>query len=270
MHRPSPSTTALQAQLHRQSASLAVFLPAGLTDRAPERRTIDDLADSGLDVFEVGVPHRSPVLDGPTISAAYQQALARGTFVHDVLGTVSYAAMRAPVVVMTYWDPVALYGPRRFARDMMSAGAAGIMVVDLPRAQTRTWTNTLAEAGLTAPRLVPADTVDDDLAELCATASGWLYTPAATAPTGYQGALDLPRLARSVQRLRKASALPVVSGVGISTPDYARAVAPLVNGVVVGSPVVRALTSASLEAAASLVADFAAAVHTPTAEASCG
>lgn len=266
-----PASTPLDIQLRRPYTSLGVFLPAGMTDSADEQRTIDALADSGVDLFEIGVPCRTPFLDDPVIASAYYEALARGTHVRDVLGTVSYASRRAPVVVMTYWESVALYGPRRFAREMKSAGAAGIMVVDLPDAQARIWSDTLAEAGLSSPRLVLPHTTDAALAQACATASGWLYAPAAAQEsTGYQGPLDLAALARSVRRLRKASALPVVAGIGISTPALARAVAPLVNGVVVGSPIVGALAWTGREAAAGLVADFATAVGTPVGEASRG
>ncbi|MFD4942247.1 tryptophan synthase subunit alpha [Streptomyces sp. NPDC058409] len=265
-----PASTPLDIQLRRPYTSLGVFLPAGMTESADEQRTIDALANRGIDLFQIGVPCPTPFLDGPVIASAYYEALARGTHVHDVLGTVSYASTRAPAVVMTYWESVALYGPRRFAREMKTAGAAGIMVVDLPDAQARIWSDTLAEAGLSSPRLVLPHTTDAALAQACATASGWLYAPAAQESTGYQGPLDLAALARSVRRLRKASALPVVAGIGISTPALARAVAPLVNGVMVGSPIVGALASTGRAAAAGLVADFATAVVTPVEKASHG
>ncbi|MDV9196045.1 tryptophan synthase subunit alpha [Streptomyces sp. Wh19] len=237
-----------------------MFLPAGLTAPPAERNTIDALSESGTDLFEIGVPHRAPVLDGPTITAAYHEALDRGTRVRDVLSTVSHAASHAPVVVMAYWESVAQYGPRLFARDMRSAGAAGIMVVDLADSLAGTWAATLTETSLACPRLVSPQTADDALDEVCASASGWLYAPATHHPTGYRGPVDLEGLARSVRRLREASALPVVSGIGISTPALARAIAPLVDGVMVGSPIVGALASAGREAAAALVAVFAAAV----------
>ncbi|UYM26320.1 tryptophan synthase subunit alpha [Streptomyces albus] len=74
-------------------------------------------------------------------------------------------------------------------------------------------------------------------------ASGWLYAPASTAPTGYRGPLDLDGLEASVRRLRSVTPLPVVAGVGISTPALAAAVSPMVDGIVVGSPVLRALAA---------------------------
>ncbi|MFE2936952.1 tryptophan synthase subunit alpha [Streptomyces sp. NPDC059278] len=243
-----------------------MFLPAGLTAPPAEQSTIDALSESGTDLFEIGVPHRAPVLDGPAITAAYHEALDRGTRVRDVLNTVSHAASHAPVVVMAYGESVARYGPRLFARDMRSAGAAGIMVVDLADSLAGTWAATLTETGLACPRLVPPQTAGD-LDEVCASASGWLYAPATHHPTGYRGPVDLEGLDRSVRRLRKASALPVVSGIGISTPALARAIAPLVDGVMVGSPIVGALASAGREEAAALVADFAAAVSAPAEDA---
>ncbi|GAA2442358.1 tryptophan synthase subunit alpha [Streptomyces pulveraceus] len=259
-----PTRTSLSTHLRSSSsASLGVFLPAGLMAPHAERRTIDVLAESGTDLLEIGVPHRAPVLDGPVITSAYHEALGRGTRVRDVVDTVSHAASRASVVVMAYWESVARYGTRLFARDMKSAGAAGVMVVDLPDSVAGTWAAMLTKTGLSSPRLVPPHTADNELDEVCASASGWLYAPAAHEPTGYQGPVDLEGLARSVRRLRRASPLPVVSGIGISTPALARSVAPLVDGVMVGSPIVGALTSAGREAAAALVADFATAVSAP-------
>ena len=111
---------------------------------------------------------------------------------------------------------------------------------------------------------MPRHTADTDLATVAADASGWLYAPASTAPTGYRGPLDIPALADFTKRLRAAIPLPVVSGVGISTPALAARVAPLVDAVVIGTPVVRALTTAP-EQAPALTAAFAQALNSHTA-----
>lgn len=109
-----------------------------------------------------------------------------------------------------------------------------------------------------APRPAPSPRID--LPNATAEASGWLYAPASTPPTGYQGALDIQALGSFIQRLRTASPLPVVSGVGISTPALAARVAPLVDAVVIGTPIVRALATAPAQAPA-LIASFARALH---------
>lgn len=240
-----------------------MFVPAGLHPLAAERRHLDQLAQADADLFEVGLATENAVLDGPVIQAAYHRALRRGNVLDAAVRAVEHAAGLRPTVVMTYWEPVHRHGPEHLAHLFADAGAAGVMVVDLPAHQAARWHNAARAAGLRTPRLVPRTTPDTRLPAAVAGASGWLYAPASTAPTGYRGPLDVPALADFTQRLRAVSPLPVVSGVGISTPALAARVAPVVNGVVIGTPVVRALATAP-DRAADVTAAFAQALPTPT------
>ncbi|MFI7102729.1 tryptophan synthase subunit alpha [Streptomyces sp. NPDC050161] len=265
MSQPAPAAAlALDDLLTQPRPALGVFVPAGLHGLSAQRRILDALADHGADLLEIGIPHAAPALDGPVITAAYRQALRRGTTMADVTQVVEHAALRAPVVVMSYWSTVQQHGPEALAAACAAAGASGIMVVDLPAEDADAWHRTAAAAGLTTPRLVPRDLPDTHLRRLAGQASGWLYAPAATARTGYRGPLDTPSLAEFTRRLRAASALPVVSGVGISSPRLAAVVAPHVDAVVIGTPIVRALTATPAQVP-SLVAEFADALHTSNA-----
>ncbi|WPR53979.1 tryptophan synthase subunit alpha [Streptomyces sp. S399] len=240
--------------------SLGVFLPSGLPG---VHRYVEALAPAlppGQDgFFEIGVPHAEAVYDGPLIRAVYRQALRDGATMADLLRTVEHAARHAPVVVMSYWEPVRRYGPERTALALAEAGADGAMIVDLPAAAAPAWHESAARAGITAPRFAAPDLPDADLCHLARLASGWLYAPASTAPTGYRGPLDLCGLGAAVRRLRTVTPLPVMAGVGISTPALAAAVSPVVDGIVVGRPVLRALAADPDEAPA-LVEQFARAV----------
>ncbi|WDT60195.1 tryptophan synthase subunit alpha [Streptomyces sp. G7(2002)] len=169
------------------------------------------------------------VLDGPVIQAAYHRALRRGNALDAAVRAVEHAAGLRPTVVMTYWEPVRRHGPEHLARLFADAGAAGGMVVDLAHHVAR-WHDTAREAGLRTPHLIPRTTPDTSLPAAVAGASGWLYAPASTAPTGYQGPVDIPALGHFTRRLSSVSPLPVVSGVGISTPALAARVAPVVTG----------------------------------------
>lgn len=251
---------ALQTLLEHPRCGLGVFLPAGLDAPATESRCIADIAHAGADLFEIGLPHHTPFLDGPVVRAAYEHALREGAAFDRTLRAVEYAAGHAPTVVMTYWDPVTRHGPEHVARCFASAGAAGVMVVDLPDDAADTWLEVTDAVGLAAPRLAPRATSAGQLDAISASASGWLYAPASDTPTGYRGPLDLTALATAVRRLHSASPLPIVSGVGISTPRLAADVAPLVDAIVIGSPVVRALQRGS-EESSELVAAFAEALR---------
>lgn len=257
------TATPLQTLLtpSRPRCPLGVFFPAGLHTPTAEHRHLDRLARAGADLFEVGLAHHTPFLDGPVIQSAYRRALQGGYILDRTLRAVEHAASLRPTVVMTYWEPVTRHGPEQLARLFADAGASGVMVVDLPDDAAGTWKQLTSAVGLTAPRLAPATATNRQLKSLQQTASGWLYAPASAAPTGYRGPLDLAALSAAVRRLRSTGALPVVSGVGISTPRLAATVAPLVDAVVIGTPVVRALDQGPDEASAT-VAAFARTLRT--------
>ncbi|MFJ9327331.1 tryptophan synthase subunit alpha [Streptomyces sp. NPDC101230] len=255
------TATRLYRVLTQPHCALGVFVPAGVHHPDIQCHQLDRLAQAGADLFEIGLPCADPALDGRLIRSAYHRALVKGEVIDRTVGAVAHAASLRPTVVMTYWEPVLRHGPEHLARLFAEAGAAGMMVVDLPRDETLRWHRAARAAGLSAPHLVPRTTADADLSAAVDGASGWLYAPASTGPTGYRGPLDLPALDAFAQRLRAASPLPVVSGVGISSPVLAAHVAPLVDAVVIGTPVVRALLSDPAPAAA-VTAAFAHALRT--------
>ncbi|MGW3862538.1 tryptophan synthase subunit alpha [Streptomyces sp. NPDC005047] len=250
--------------LAQPPCALGTFVPAGLHSPPAERHQLKQLAHAGADLFEIGLAHHDAHLDGPVIQHAYRRALRSGDALDSAVRAVACAAHLRPTVVMTYWEPIQRHGPESTARLFADAGAAGVMVVDLPDHHAERWQAAARHANLHTPRLVPRHTTDNDLATVAAHASGWLYAPASAAPTGYRGPLDIPALAAFTRRLRASSPLPVVSGVGISTPALAARVAPLVDAVVIGTPVVHALVSAP-EQAPPLIAAFAQAIAPTTA-----
>lgn len=242
MHTLTPAAERLTTRLSQYPPALGVFLPAGFPAPGLDVQTLRLLADAGADILEIGLPTPHTPLDGPVVREASRQALAHGTQAEQALATVrrTAEATDAIILVMTYWEPVRHYGPQ-FARDLAAAGAAGALIPDLPPSAATAWTTAVRSAGLHNLQFVPRHGTDRELRTQTATASGWLYTPAATQPTGYQGQLDIPALRTFTHRLRQHSDVPVVTGVGISTPELASLVAPFVSAVVVGSPIVRCL-----------------------------
>lgn len=142
---------------------------------------------------------------------------------------------------MSYFEPVRHFGPERFAHELAEAGAAGAMIPDLRGSAAAEWHALAKAAGIHTPQFVSRSDDDAELGQAAASASGWIYAPAADAHTGYQGDLDIPGLQAFTNRLRARTSQPVVAGIGISTPSRAAAVAPYVDGVVIGSPLVRPL-----------------------------
>ncbi|MFI7087556.1 tryptophan synthase subunit alpha [Streptomyces anulatus] len=263
----TPAADWLTRQLSSGATQFGAFLPAGFPTPRSDVIALRLFADRGATILEVGIPTEEAIYDGPLITAAYQEALRRGIRVADVLQTVHRAATTtdASVVVMTYWSPVHAYGVTRFATHLAKAGAAGAMIVDLPPSEAPAWTAAARAAGIHAPRLAARSATRGELEHLAATATGWLYAPAAATRTGYTGDLDVPALQTFTEHLRAAGSAPVVTGIGVSTPEKAAQIRHLVSGVVVGTPVVKPLLelggSQGLRAAADQVEAFARALR---------
>ncbi|WP_139981006.1 tryptophan synthase subunit alpha [Nocardioides litoris] len=248
-------------------AALVGYLPAGFPDVDGGIEAIRAMVDAGCDVIEVGLPYSDPVMDGPTIQAAAQQALDRGVRTSDVLRTVeAVAATGTPTVVMTYWNPVERYGVERFARDLAAAGGAGLITPDLtPDADPR-WPAAADEHGLDKVYLVAPSSTDERIAMTTKACRGFVY---ATAVMGVTGARDTSSdLADPlVKRTKAATDLPVSVGLGVSNGGQAAEIAAYADGVIVGSAFVRALLdhpddrSAALDALTALTADLAAGVR---------
>ena len=270
--RPGPAGSAsrLTAVLRQDRCALGVFLPAGYPTLATGIEAALIATEHGGDIVEIGWPHLSPAFDGPLISAAYRHVLRRGDGLEQVVATVTAVAdcSTAPVVVVAYWQDVAA-DPQRVARRLAAAGAAGCMVPDVPAAQAPRWFAAARRSGMHAPVFTPqwppASSVSPG--PVATGASGWVYLPAALhAHTGYTGPLDVTGLRAAARRVARQSGLPVVTGVGISSPRLAGVVAPAVDAVMVGTAAVAALTDApawdGLRRLGRLTASYAEAVHT--------
>jgi tryptophan synthase alpha chain len=233
-------------------AALVGYLPAGFPDVAGAVQALRTMVEAGCDVIEVGLPYSDPVMDGPTIQAAAQQALEAGTRTADVIRTVEeVAATGTPTVVMTYWNPVERYGVETFARDLANAGGAGLITPDLVPDEAAAWVAAADAHGLDKIFLVAPSSTDARLRMTVAACRGFVY---ATAVMGVTGARESSsELAGPlVARVRSAGDLPVGVGLGVSNGDQAAEVARFADGVIVGSAFVRRLLDAGPDRAAGL------------------
>jgi tryptophan synthase alpha chain len=245
---------AFKAASGEDRAALVGYLPAGFPDVAGSVDALRAMVASGCDVIEVGLPYSDPVMDGPTIQAAAQQALDAGTRTADVVRTVeAVAATGVPTVVMTYWNPVERYGVDRFARDLANAGGAGLITPDLVPDEAGAWTAAAEEHQLDKVFLVAPSSTDARLAMTAAACRGFVYATAVMGVTGArESSSDLA--APLVARLRAVSDLPVGVGLGVSNGAQAAEVAGYADGVIVGSAFVRCLLDAGTDRAAGLAA----------------
>jgi tryptophan synthase alpha chain len=202
---------------------LAVYLMAGA--ETPE--LADAAVAGGADLVEIGFPFSDPLADGPVIRLAAERALAEGMRTRQCLDCLAAVRRRVdvPLVPMTYASLLEAYGYERFAQDARAAGAASLIVADLPAGE---------RPELERVQLVAPTSTDERLRLAAAETDGWLYLVTVTGTTGARDALS-PELAPLVERARVVTEVPLLAGFGISTPEQARAAAELTDGVVVGS-----------------------------------
>ncbi|MGI9079295.1 MAG: tryptophan synthase subunit alpha [Acidimicrobiales bacterium] len=215
---------------------------------------------AGADAIEVGIPFSDPVMDGPVIQEASAQALAAGATPGALVAALARADVGIPIVVMTYYNLIFRAGHRRFARSLAEAGVAGAILPDLPLEELGDWARAADDAGVATILLAAPTTPDDRLAALCARSRGWIYGVGLMGVTGERDTLA-SSTALMGTRLKAVTDLPVLIGVGVSTPDQAVEAAASADGVIVGSALVRRLLEgAGPDGAAAFVGELRAAL----------
>lgn len=246
-------------------SALVIYLPVGFPDVATSIDAARAAVEAGADAIELGVPYSDPGIDGPVNVAAMQQALAGGTRTADVLRAVDAVAQTgAAALVMTYYNPVLRYGVDAFARDLASAGGAGLITPDLIPDEAGDWVRAADRHDLDKVFLVAPSSTDERLAATVAASRGFVYAAATMGVTGVRSSVDAAA-AELVRRTRGAGAARVCVGIGVSTGAQAAEVASFADGVIVGSAAVRALGSApgpaGVEALAGLVGELRAGIE---------
>jgi tryptophan synthase alpha chain len=223
----------------------------------------------GVDLVEVGLPYSDPMMDGATIQRAGTRALQRGVRTRDAFSAVeAVASCGTSAVVMTYWNLVERYGTDRFARDLASAGGAGMITPDLTPNEAEEWLRVSDAYGLDRIFLVSPSSTDERLRSTVAACRGWVY---ATSVMGVTGARTQTSAAASelVLRVREVAPSALVGvGLGVSNGEQAREVASFADLVIVGSALVKTLLDAEetgrpedLTGLRAVVADLAAGVR---------
>ena len=246
---------------HGRRAALMPYLMGGFPDLATSHAVAEACADAGADLVELGVPFSDPLADGPTIHSAASAALAAGTTVDDVLGVCEGAAERLPVLLMVYANPVLAGGAEAFVGRAADAGAAGLIVPDLPHDEAAELRAACDSRGLALVPIVAPTTAADRLAAIGRDARGFVYTVSLTGTTGERGELPA-ELSDLVARVRAAAAsTPVAVGFGIATAEQARGVGEIADGVIVGSRLVRAAGDGGAQAVRELVGELGRALE---------
>lgn len=255
----STVSAAIDARKAQGSGALIGYLPVGFPDLATSIDAAVAIAESGVDIIELGLPYSDPVMDGPVIQMATQAALAAGFRLSQAFDAVAQITARThvPVVLMTYWNPVLQYGVDRFVDDLVAAGGAGLITPDLIPDDAAAWFAASERTGIDRIFLAAPSSADERLANIAEKSRGFVYAASTMGITGARSTVD--SAARTlVARLRAAGADRVCVGLGISTADQVRDVLSYADGAIVGSALVSALASGGVAELARTATDLAA------------
>jgi tryptophan synthase alpha chain len=250
--------TAIRTRVDAGSGALIGYLPVGFPDLGTSVDAAVALIENGVDIVELGLPYSDPVMDGLVIQRATQAALKGGFTLKQGFEAVERIRDRvdAPLLVMTYWNPVLQYGVERFATDLENAGGAGLITPDLIPDEAGEWMTAsddheLDRVFLAAPSSSPAR-----MRQAVESSRGFVYAVSTMGITGARS--DVDAAARSViSRLREAGATSACVGLGISTPDQVADVLSYADGAIVGSRLVSALAEGGVPAVAAIAAELA-------------
>jgi tryptophan synthase alpha chain len=242
------------ASLRRRGRrALMPFVMGGDPSLEATRAFLVQCAGAGADLLEIGVPFSDPIADGPVNQRAAQRALDGGTTLAAVLEMASRLrrTVSAPIVLLSYYNPILRFGLQEFAHKAAAAGVDGVVIPDLPPDEGAALQAAAGPVDLDTIFLAAPTSTDRRLAEVAEASRGFVYCVSLTGVTGVRTSLtgDVGDL---VGRLRRHTGLPVCVGFGVSTPDHARQVASVADGVIVGSAIVAIIEREGPDAAPAL------------------
>jgi tryptophan synthase alpha chain len=226
--------------------ALMPFVTAGDPDVAFTAAVLQELVKRGASMCEVGVPYSDPIADGPVIQASYTRSLDMGVKLRDILAMLGETApkLAAPVVTMVSYAIVYRHGVEKYCDEVKAAGVAGLIVPDLPVEESPQLATICGQRELSLIQLVTPLTPRDRALRICETSTGFVYYVSVAGITGERTQLP-PELAENVAWLREQTKLPICIGFGVSQPEHVKLLAPVADGLIVGSAIVRRMADAA-------------------------
>ncbi|MGQ9667739.1 MAG: tryptophan synthase subunit alpha [Anaerolineae bacterium] len=221
--------------------ALITYLTMGYPTREAALELVPALESGGADIIELGVPFSDPVADGPAIQRASYCALQAGmtpALCLEQVARLREMGLRAPLLLMGYYNPIHHYGQQEYVRDCRLAGADGLIVPDLPPEEAGELMDACRRGGVALVFLVAPTTSEGRVREIAGRSTGFLYVVSRLGTTGADKRFDTSELRQRLEMVRRLSPVPVAVGFGISSAEQARALVGLADGVIVGSAVV--------------------------------
>ncbi|HVS78645.1 MAG TPA: tryptophan synthase subunit alpha [Steroidobacteraceae bacterium] len=233
-------SAAIRAAKARGETALVAYLTAGFPDRDGFKEHLQAIA-AAADVVEIGVPFTDPMADGVTVQRASQAALAQGVSLRWILAQLeAMPRAKAPLLLMSYLNPLLALGPETLASSAAHAGVAGFIVPDLPFDESAELRTALQAQGLALIQMVTPVTRQQRLEQICASSQGFVYAVTMTGTTGKSAAVP-PEVTSYLDNVRSRSPVPVCAGFGIRGREQLELLRDHVDGVVIGSALVEVL-----------------------------
>ncbi len=219
-----------------KGVALMPFLTAGDPTLEMTGKFIIEMEKNGADIIELGIPFSDPLADGPTLQRSSQRALEGGITLSRILSFLKKLKNEtlAPIVLMGYYNPIFRYGVERFASAAKDAGAAGVIVPDLPPEEAGDLIRAAREADLDTIFLLAPTSTRERIERVAKVSRGFLYYVSLTGVTGARDSISSD-IGASVAEIREVTSMPVCVGFGISKPEHVRKVSKFADGVIVGS-----------------------------------
>ena len=238
--------------------SLVGYFPVGYPNLDDSVAAAVAMANSGVDILELGIPYSDPVMDGEMIQRATEAARENGFRLSDTFTAIEQirAATDVPILVMTYWNPVLRFGVDDFARKVRAAGGDGLITPDLIPDEGAEWSSASEDCNLDRVFLVAPSSSDERIVNNSNLSRGFVYAVSTMGITGERSELDSKARAL-VSRVRSQSTVPTCVGIGVSTPDQVREINTYADGAIVGTAFIRAYETGGIAGLTDKVSELA-------------
>lgn len=228
-------------KLHKKGKKAFIpFITLGYPDMEYTERLIIELDSRGADIIELGIPFSDPLADGPVIQTASYEALKNGVNLKEALRFVGEVRKKSnvPLIFMGYYNPILKFGEEEFMRIASRVGVDGTIVADLPCEEAESLCRYAERFDLATIFLLTPVSSDERIELICKSSRGFIYCVSYTGVTG-EGGRGKEKLASLLDKIKSITDTPVAVGFGISSPEDARDVSGLCDGVIVGSAIIR-------------------------------
>lgn len=224
----------------KNEAALILYVTGGFPNLADSMKIVKNLAESGADIIEIGIPFSDPIADGPTIQESSHISLMKGTTLKRIINNIKKLEVDKPLVFMSYLNPLLAYGKEEVLNDMNKCGVSGLIIPDLPVEEANEWFELSKEYEIELIFLLTPASPPKRRKKIIQETRGFVYCVSVIGTTGVR--TEMPSyINKFLKDIRKTTDTPAALGFGISTPEQIESLRDEVDGVILGSRIIEAI-----------------------------